>query len=71
MAVCFNSYSPDYDVCHAGCLPLQVDDEESQSVSVRLWQIADALIHQRNAIAVIGHLYKNTVISYGQLDLKT
>ncbi len=34
-----------------------MDDEEGQSVSVGLWKITDVLIHQGDAVIIIGQLY--------------
>lgn len=34
-------------------IPLKVEDQESQGVSVRLRQITDVLIHQGDAVVVI------------------
>lgn len=39
-------------------LPLQMDDEEGQGVSVGLWKITDVLIHQGDAVIIIGQLYE-------------
>lgn len=45
-------------------LPLQMNDEEGQSVSVGLWKIADVLIYQGNAVVIIRQLYENRVNGY-------
>lgn len=41
-------------------VPLKVQDQERQSVSVGLRQITDVLIHQGDAVVVIGDLWKGT-----------